>query len=141
MTSRLLSMRIGRELSDELQARARATGQATSQLARRYIEEGLRMEAHPGIVFRDGPTGRRAALVGGPDVWEVIPVVRYSGASGEAAVRAIVEHVGLRPDQARAALGYYAAYPDEIDARIRRHEALAERMEEAWRRERALPPA
>ena len=23
------------------------------------------------ITFRDGPTGRRAGLIGGPDVWEV----------------------------------------------------------------------
>jgi hypothetical protein len=28
------------------------------------------MMAHPGIVFKDGPSGRRAALAFGPDVWE-----------------------------------------------------------------------
>ena len=32
------------------------------------------MEDHPGIAFRDGPTGRRAALAAGPDIWEgVLP--------------------------------------------------------------------
>lgn len=31
---------------------------------------------HPGIVFRPGPTGRRAGLAGGPDVWEVVRAVR-----------------------------------------------------------------
>ena len=30
------------------------------------------MDDHPGIVFRDGPTGRRAGLAAGPAVWEVI---------------------------------------------------------------------
>jgi hypothetical protein len=30
------------------------------------------MNAHPGIVCRDGPAGRRPGVVGGPDVWEVI---------------------------------------------------------------------
>jgi hypothetical protein len=30
---------------------------------------------HPGIVMRPGPTGPRAALVDGPDVWEVIAAV------------------------------------------------------------------
>ena len=35
-----------------------------------YVDEGTRMDEHPGIVFRGGPTGPRAALAGGPDVWE-----------------------------------------------------------------------
>ncbi len=42
------------------------------------------MEEHLGIAFRDGPSGRRAALAGGPDVWEAIVtllVPRFS--SGE----------------------------------------------------------
>ena len=34
-----------------------------SRLAERYVDEGTRMDEHPGIVFRDGPSGRRAALV------------------------------------------------------------------------------
>jgi hypothetical protein len=34
------------------------------------------MADHPGILVKDGPTGRRAALAYGPDVWEVIKVVR-----------------------------------------------------------------
>ncbi len=39
------------------------------------------MTEHPGVVFRPGPTGRRAALVGGPDVWEVIRAIRSAHAS------------------------------------------------------------
>ncbi len=38
------------------------------------------MEEHPGIAFRDGPVGRRAALAGGPDVWEVIETLQNTGA-------------------------------------------------------------
>lgn len=94
------------------------------------------MEAHPGIEFRDGPTGRRASVVGGPDVWEIIPVVNC-GVTGEEAVRAIVELMDLTPAQARAALDYYAAYPDEIDWRIRRNNELAELIEAAWLRAQA----
>ena len=40
-----------------------------SSIGERQIDEGLRMEAHPGIVFRNGPSGRRAGLAAGPDVW------------------------------------------------------------------------
>jgi hypothetical protein len=44
---------------------ARARG--ASALAERLIDEGLRLEAHLRVTFRDGPTGRRAALINGPD--------------------------------------------------------------------------
>lgn len=32
---------------------------------------GARGNEHPMVTLRDGPTGRRAELLGGPDVWEV----------------------------------------------------------------------
>ncbi len=35
-----------------------------------------RMADHPGVIFKDGPTGRRSALAYGPDVWEVIKFLR-----------------------------------------------------------------
>src|SRR3546814_13155480 len=41
-------------------------------LAERLIDEGLRMDAHPSVTFREGPTGRRPALVGGPEIVDVI---------------------------------------------------------------------
>ncbi|HJQ42001.1 MAG TPA: hypothetical protein VJ831_02855, partial [Jatrophihabitantaceae bacterium] len=47
-------------------------GWSGSSAANRFVDEGLRMEEHPGVVFRDGPTGRRAVLIGGPDVRDVI---------------------------------------------------------------------
>lgn len=40
---------------------------ATNQL----VDEALRCQEHPLVVFRDGPAGRRARLIGGSDVWEV----------------------------------------------------------------------
>src|SRR2546430_17376887 len=45
-------------------------GSSSSSVANMFIDESLRAYEHPGIVFRAGPTGRRAALSGGPDVWE-----------------------------------------------------------------------
>jgi hypothetical protein len=35
------------------------------------LDEGLKIGRFSGIVYRDGPTGRRAGLAAGPDVWEV----------------------------------------------------------------------
>jgi hypothetical protein len=43
-----------------------------SSVTNLFVDEALRAEEHPGITFRPGPTGRRAGIVGGPDVWEVI---------------------------------------------------------------------
>jgi hypothetical protein len=45
-------------------------------VAARLVDEGLRMDEHPSVAFREGPIGRRATLVGGPDVWEVIRAVK-----------------------------------------------------------------
>jgi len=40
------------------------------------------MDGFRGIVFRDGPTGHRAALVGGPDIWEVIATLKSGKTRG-----------------------------------------------------------
>lgn len=55
---------------------SRHPGLTASSVAARLVDEGLRMEEHPGVMFRVGPMGRRATLVGGPDVWEVIRALR-----------------------------------------------------------------
>ncbi len=95
------------------------------------------MDDHPGIVFRDGPTGRRAGLAAGPDVWELVGAVRSMGQKDEAALLALAESINLTLVQVRTALGYYADHADEIDERIRRNEEEAAAAESRWRREQA----
>src|SRR5260370_35708798 len=51
-------------------------GMSLSSAANRLGDEALRMSEHPGIMFRPGPTGRRAPLAGGPDVWEVVRAIK-----------------------------------------------------------------
>jgi len=132
--SRHLSVRVGDELFEQLEAQSRRSGQSRSALAKQLLEEGLRMEQHPGIVFRSGPGGRRAGLMGGPDVWEVVGAL--SGADGGEAesLAEIGERTGLSTDQIGAALRYYADHTDEVAGWIRRVEAEAERAEASWRR-------
>ena len=120
---------------ERLERRGAHSGLTKSRLAQRYIDEGMRMEDHPGIVFRDGPAGRRAGLSGGPDVWEVIATLRASELEGEEALAAAAEWGSLTAAQVRAAVRYYAEYPDEIDERIRRSVEEADADEERWRRE------
>lgn len=95
------------------------------------------MDEHPGIVFRDGPSGRRAALATGPDVWEVMATIRMGKASGEAAIGAAAELLGISPSQVRVAVSYYGAHPDEIDERVQRNIDEADAAEAAWEREQA----
>src|SRR6202021_4157244 len=56
-------------------------GMSLSSAANRLVDEALRMVEHPGVIFRPGPTGRRAALAGGPDVWEVIRAIKSAHAA------------------------------------------------------------
>ena len=109
----------------------------------RFVDEALRMEEHPGVLFRDGPSGRRAVLIGGPDVWEVIRVVQSARRAepeldADAVVRLVVETMGLPSGRARVALGYWAAYPDEIDQEIRDADEAERVAAELWQRERRL---
>lgn len=136
-SARQFSARLNASIVNRLERRGARAGLNKSRLAERYIDEGLRMEDHPGIVFRDGPTGRRAALAGGPDIWEVIAAVRASGLAGEDALAAAAEWGSLSLFQVRAAVRYYAEYPQEIDERIARNVEEADAAELQWRREQA----
>ncbi len=90
------------------------------------------MAEHPGLVFKDGPSGRRAALALGPDVWEVVKASREVDERGEAAVLAVGEILNLEEEQVRAALRYYADHQDEIDAEIALAHEESAKAEEAW---------
>lgn len=76
------------------------------------------MDEFPGIVLRDGPTGPRAALAGGPDVWELMLTLKSGKARGEEAITATAELLNLTDSQVRTAVRHYGAFPDEIDRRI-----------------------
>lgn len=116
----LLAEGTRRRLTD----RARRTGVAERTLAQRYVEEGLRHDLHPLVQFLDGPSGRRASLVGrGLDVWEVIATVENNGGS----LAQAAEYLGVPAGLVEAAVAYYGEYRDEIDEQIERNEAEYER--------------
>jgi hypothetical protein len=122
-----LSVRFPDDLAQRVRGRAAGSGEATAGLIVRLVDEGIRMAEHPGITFRDGPTGRRAGLAGGPDVWEVIVVLRdFSTAGATTAWRRTAAWLGLTEAQVRTAEGYYATHPVEIDDRIAANEQAAE---------------
>jgi len=96
------------------------------------------MDAHPGVIFRDGPSGRRAALPYGPDVWEIVKFRHEIDQQGPEAVAAATEMVNLPAGRIWAAIHYYGAYAAEIDAEIDQAERESRDAETAWETEQGL---
>lgn len=138
MATELFSLRMNTDTLDRLAARSREAGESKSRLAQRYVEEGLRMDAHPDIFFQNGMTGRRAKLLGGPDVWEVINVMRRFDGSPEEVIRETMAFTGLHARWVNAAIRYYADYRDEIDERLRRNDDETDRAYAEWQRAQAV---
>jgi hypothetical protein len=129
-----LSIRFDAGLLARLRRRAQSvTGSSASALAQRLIDEGLRMADHPGVIFKDGSSGRRAALAYGPDIWEVIKFLRESDERGPAALDAASDVLALDSSRIATAVSYYGDYRDEIDAEIADADEASARAEEAWR--------
>jgi uncharacterized protein (DUF433 family) len=118
------TLRLAPGTKQRLAERARRAGVAERTLAQRYVEEGLRHDVHPLIQFLDGPSGRRASLVGrGLDVWEVIATIQDNDGSIDATAEYLQIPIGL----VEAAVAYYGEYPEEIDEQIELNEAEYER--------------
>ena len=106
-------MRIPKEMLEGIQDIARQSGKDFSTVTKELLEEALRMHRCPGIVFNEGVSGRRARIAGtGIEVWEII--ANYKSV-GKDIARLRTAFNWLSELQLRAALGYYRAYPKEID--------------------------
>jgi len=99
---------------------ARHQGLNGSAALNRLIDEGIRMDLVPGVHFRDGVQGRRAALAGGPEIWEVASVVRAARTLTDASedqevLSRVLETTSLTAGQLDTALNYWAQFAEEID--------------------------
>jgi len=123
------SARFSVEVVDKLTEHGRRLGQSNARVAERLIDEGLQMEEFPGVVFRTGPTGRRAGVVGGPDVWELVRDLKRAAQEGAAdPIDAVCRSTGIDRSKIELAAGYYATYPNAVDDRIRMADEAAERL-------------
>jgi hypothetical protein len=118
-------------------------GMSLSSAANRLVDEALRMSEHPGIAFRAGPTGRRAALASGPDIWEAVRAIKSARAAEpdlteDDLLALVAGNTGVPVRLLRIAIRYWASYPGEIDAEIAAAQAAEDAAEHAWRRERDL---
>ena len=137
--SRPTSFRLPDDLLEQLDQEADASGTSVTSLVAMLLNEGINTRRFPGIVYRDGPTSRRAGLVAGPDVWEVIRTVSAIKGRGEKRLHAVADATGLPVSQVCLAVDFYAAHPAEIDQRIEADDREAERVRHLiTRRERFL---
>ena len=121
MTTVQKSMRIPEEMIEGIQGIAQQWGKDFSTVAKELLEEAIRMHRCPGIVFSEGATGRKARIAGtGIEVWEAIAVFKSVGEDFARLGKAMHWLSGL---QLRAALGYYRAYPKEIDHLLAQNES------------------
>ena len=96
-------------------------------------EERQREHLFREIEFRDGPTGRRASVRGGVDVWEIAQTLRAvreaePGLGDGEAAEWVVEVTSSSLEDVAAAVRYAQAYPEEIDAQVDENLAAAERL-------------
>ena len=119
------SFRLPAETLARLDARAALLGTTRTALAAQYLEEGMRLVEHPGIVFTDGTQGERRATIAGTrlDVWMVVEVIR----AGNNSLDEAADYLQIPFHWVEAAARYYAAHPDEISEEIRLNDEFAER--------------
>jgi hypothetical protein len=101
------------------------------------------MREHPLITFNDGPAGRRARLVGGPDVWEVIGAIRSvreaePALEGDEVLAVVAETSGTPEPFIHAALAYWGDHPEEVDDILHRARTEAAQAQAAWERQQEL---
>jgi uncharacterized protein (DUF433 family) len=114
------SFRLPVETTKEIEQMAKETGQDFSNVTKDLLQEAIKMRRCPGIIFAEGTSGRRARIAGtGIEVWEVIAAYRSVKEDFKRLKKA---YHWLSGEQLKAALGYYAIYPKEIDRLIEQNE-------------------
>lgn len=138
MSRSTTSLRFDDELRERLAALASAEGTSLTALVERILREGLASVEYPGIVFKPGPSGRRAALAGGPDVWEIVSALRRTSGSESDRTAALAAEFGIHERQVALALNYAAAHHEEIDSRIGVNDRALEEAEQVASQRRRL---
>ena len=119
---RPLCTRLSREVESELERIFFEQQWTPSEGLRTILREWLSVQRFPQIEFRETRAGRRAALRGGPEVWEVAaaagPGCAMSAAVGQ-------RFAGTRTEALEEALAFAKEYADEIDPIVAREERLA----------------
>jgi hypothetical protein len=83
------------------------------------------------ITHRGGPSRSRAALIGGPDVWEVISTEPDVPGRTQR-IAAVAAYLSLTVEQVSAAFGCYDDHRAEVDAFVTANRQAADEAHAAW---------
>jgi uncharacterized protein (DUF433 family) len=115
MSSSPVSLRLPDSLAAKVRTIAALEHRSFAETVKLLAEEAIKVREFPDVTFTNGPTGRRATIRGGLDVWEIVEPYLLSGKDWTVLQESYPDH----PEAVlRAAICYYDAYPDEIEARI-----------------------
>ena len=118
------SLRLPPETMSEIERMAKESGQDFTNITKELLEEAIKMRRCPGVLFAEGTGGRRARVAGtGIEVWEVIATLKSLKNDLK---RLRKTYHWLSNEQIKAALGYYTAYPREIERLIQENEGWDE---------------
>lgn len=122
-----ISIRLERSLLEAIRRYAHRTGRPVSSVIKEMLEIALRTQTYPGIIFFQGPAGRRAHLAGtGLDVWEVVKLLGEHKSPAR-----LQEHFPrLSQRTIQIAEAYARAYPDEINRFLELSVRLPEQLRE-----------
>lgn len=99
-------------------------GQRRSDALRQVVIEGVTTRDFPMVVWRDGPSGRRPGLRGGPDIEEIVAVANLY--NKDVSLADVAAEVGVSEQDVADALRFRVAYGEIMDDRLAiRHRALA----------------
>lgn len=110
-----------------LEEQAEYHGVSESELARRYVGEGIRRERHPRVTFQVGRVGGRPALAARPRL-EIATIVE-TWRNEDHDEGAVARYHEISPPDVRAALEYYTEFQGEIDAILEQKGRIADRYE------------
>ena len=125
----VMSVRMDDSLKEEVEAFWRGLGEGPSTGLRRTVEEWWAMEHFPSIYFRNGVSGRRAVVRGGPDVWEVVSAAEDYGEDREG----LYAHFEFTPREAiDEALEYAGRFPDRVREMIEQNRRVERAVAGYW---------
>lgn len=124
-----VTTRLPEWLDEELSGIFSQSGEGRSEGLRRVAEEWWALAHFPAIEFRDGVSGRRAAVRGGPDVWEIAMVQRDYRDDREG----LYQHFSwVSREDVDQALEYAEKFSASVNERIAQNERVARQLSQAY---------
>ena len=124
------SVRLSDDDRGRLAERSRETRVSESDLARRYVSEGLRRDLHPAITMRPGRVGGRPALAAKPRL--EVAVVVETWQQNDRDIGATARYHAISTADVQNALAYYTDFPEEIDEIVERKRRITDRWERVF---------